>query len=425
MCHNYNKHLVVTLCLLTAGLNSLAQNSNKENSPYSRYGIGEQRNGLNTVLKGMASISSAYANEYNVNTDNPASYATLKLTTYEAGAEGSMRTISANNKSYGTGTATLSYLTVGVPLGKYAGMALGLRPMTRTFYRMNDTTELTGIGPAVRSYSGDGSTNYAFIGAAGTYGGFSIGVNVGYLFGTIKNTSLVYKIYDTVNTYNADFSKFTKIGGIYYKLGVMYNAKLSDKMNLRIGGTSTLGQNLNAWRDDYAISWRNTGTGTISDTVVNNQQVKGTIELPLSYTFGAQLAGGEKWMVGIDYSGGQWSDFRSYGIADSLGNSSRIAVGAEFTPNAASIYNYLQRITYRLGFYYGTDYVKLRGTDLNYYAVTAGASLPFKRSPDRLHLGVELGKRGTEVNGLIRENFFRFSLGISLNDRWFVKRKYD
>ena len=130
-------------------------------------------------------------------------------------------------------------------------------------------------------------------------------------------------------------------------------------------------------------------------------------------------------MVGVDYSGGQWSDFRSYGIADSLGNSSRIAVGSEFTPNAASLYNYLQRITYRLGFYYGTDYVKLRGTDLNYYAVTAGASLPFKRSPDRLHLGVELGKRGTEVNGLIRENFFRFSLGISLNDRWFVKRKYD
>ena len=84
MCHSYNKHFLLTLILLTTGFLSFAQSSNRENAPYSRYGIGEQRNGLNTVLKGMGSISSAYANPFNVNTDNPASYASLKLTTYEA-----------------------------------------------------------------------------------------------------------------------------------------------------------------------------------------------------------------------------------------------------------------------------------------------------------------------------------------------------
>jgi hypothetical protein len=425
MCHSYNKHFFLTLFILTTGYFSFAQNSNRENAPYSRYGIGELRSGVNTALKGMASISSAYANEYNVNTDNPASYALLRYTTYEAGGEGSMRTVIANNKSYGTGTATLSYLTVGIPLGKSAGMAIGLRPMTRVYYRMNDSVDLVGIGPAIRNYSGEGGTNYAFIGFGGTVKGFSAGVNVGYMFGTIRHSSILMKQYDSVNSYNADFSKYTKIGGVYWKAGLMYKTSLTKKMGLRAGGTVALSQSLNGWRDDYALSWRNSQGASISDTAINNQNIRGKFKLPLTFTLGAHLLGGENWVVGADFTSANWSDYRSYDMADSLTSASRVAVGAEITPNPNSLYRYIQRVTYRLGFYYGTDMVKLRNTNINYYAVTFGASLPFKRSPDRVHFAVDLGRRGTQTNGLVRENFFKFSLGISLNDKWFVKRKYD
>jgi hypothetical protein len=425
MCHNFNKHFFLTLLILTTGFFSFAQNSNRENAPYSRYGIGELRNGANTALKGMATVSSAYYNDYNVNTDNPASYSFLKYTTYEAGGEGSMRTVIANNKSYGTGTATLSYLTVGIPLGKNAGLAVGLRPVTKVFYRMNDSAMLDGIGPAIRNYSGDGGTNYAFIGASGVIKGFSVGVNVGYMFGTIRHSSVLMKQYDTVNTYNADFSKYTKIGGVYWKAGVLYKTDINKKMGLRLGGTVALVQDLKGWRDEYALSWRVAGGASISDTAINNQNVRGEVRLPMSYTLGAHLVGGENWMVGADFSSTNWSQYRSYDVPDSLGTATRIAIGAEVTPNPASLYKYLQRVTYRMGFYYGTDMIKLRNTPVKYYAVTVGASLPFKRSPDRLHLALDLGKRGTETNGLVRENFFRFSLGISLNDKWFVKRKYE
>ncbi|HRO43709.1 MAG TPA: hypothetical protein PL009_12805, partial [Flavipsychrobacter sp.] len=97
MCHKYAKHFLLPVGLLITGYSSFAQSSNRENAPYSRYGIGEVRNGNNTMLKGMGNISAAYANGYNVNTDNPASYASLRLVTYEAGAEGGTRTIIANN----------------------------------------------------------------------------------------------------------------------------------------------------------------------------------------------------------------------------------------------------------------------------------------------------------------------------------------
>ncbi|HRO44086.1 MAG TPA: hypothetical protein PL009_14725, partial [Flavipsychrobacter sp.] len=332
----------------------------------------------------------------------------------------------ANNESAGTGSATLSHITIGIPLGKRGGLALGLRPFTRVYYRMNDSLNLDGVGPSLKVYSGDGSTNYAFVGGAYEFKGFSVGFNFGYLFGTVRNSVILQKQYDTVNAYNSDFSRYTKIGGLYYKVGLQYNAKLNEQMRLRVGGTLAMSQSLNAWQDNYGVLWRSVGGGTVFDTAQNAKDVKGKVKLPTTYSFGVQLAGNDKWTVGLDYTGSQWSEFRNFGdTKDSVTNSYKIGIGGELTPDPTSLYKYLSRVTYRLGFYFGKDFVTLRNTDINFYAVTVGASLPFKRSMDRLHLAMEVGRRGTESNGLVRENFFRFHLGISLNDRWFVKRKYD
>jgi hypothetical protein len=424
MCHNYAKHFLLSLSLFS-GFSSFAQNSNKENSPYSRFGLGEQRNGLNVVLRGMGSISSAYSNGYNVNTDNPASYAGLKLVTYEAAGEGDTRTIITGNQSYGTGAATLSYFDIGIPIGNHAGIALGLKPNTRVYYAMQDTVLLDGVGPTNKIYSGDGSTNYAFIGGAYEFKGLSIGANIGYLFGTIRNSTVLQKQYDTVNAYNSDFSKFTRVGGIYYKLGLQYSNAVTEKVTMRLGGTVTLSQDLNGTLDNYGVIWRSASGSAIYDTAINATSVKGKVKLPLMYSFGIQFLSTDKWLLGADFSASQWSQFRNFGLTDSVDNSYRFGVGGEFTPNNTAFSNYLQRVTYRLGFYYGKDYVTLRSTDINYYAATVGASLPFRRSPDRIHLALELGRRGTEANGLIKENFLKFSIGLSLNDKWFIKRRYD
>ena len=60
----------------------LAQNIDRpfENSPYSRYGIGEESNAINPGLKAMGSITAASADPYIINTENPASYACLLYT---------------------------------------------------------------------------------------------------------------------------------------------------------------------------------------------------------------------------------------------------------------------------------------------------------------------------------------------------------
>jgi hypothetical protein len=42
-----------------------------------------------------------------------------------------------------------------------------------------------------------------------------------------------------------------------------------------------------------------------------------------------------------------------------------------------------------------------------------------------VNIGLEVGQRGTVTNGLIKEQFFKVTLGFTLNDRWFVKPKFD
>ena len=49
----------------------------------------------------------------------------------------------------------------------------------------------------------------------------------------------------------------------------------------------------------------------------------------------------------------------------------------------------------------------------------------FDGLPCGIDLGVEIGKRGTLDNNLIRQNFINFRVGINFADKWFMKRLYD
>jgi hypothetical protein len=422
MFHSFVDRVCLSIVLVVTFYSASAQNSNKENSPYSRYGIGELRNQLHISLRGMGGISSAYTNPYTVNSDNPATYSFLKLTTYDAAGEGSIKNIRNDSVKYTTGMATVSYFSIGFPVSKNAGISFGLRPYSRVYYKLDDTATFPGFGYGYKRSWGEGSLNYGYIGAAGKYKGLSVGANFGYLFGTVTNYNYIVAI-GSAPVASSDFQRTTRVGGIYWKGGALYDFAVKKDLSMHVGATATLSQILKAKRSEY---WISHPSPSVSDTAYAAPEVRGTIITPLSYSAGVQLERSDKWLVGIDFSGAQWSQFRSFGIRDSVANAAwKLAVGGAYTPNATDIRSYFQRITYRIGFYYGIDNVLLRNTDLSFYAATIGMSLPLRKGTDRIHTALEIGNRGTTANGLLRENFTKLSIGISLNDRWFIKRKYE
>ena len=62
---------------------------------------------------------------------------------------------------------------------------------------------------------------------------------------------------------------------------------------------------------------------------------------------------------------------------------------------------------------------------INEFGISFGVGLPVGRRFSNANIGVEIGKRGTTDNNLIQENFINLQISLSLNDRWFEKRKYD
>src|ERR1700712_5694767 len=90
----------------------------QENSPYSRYGLGDVVPKSNIVSRGMGGVSAGFSDYQSVNFTNPASYANLKSTIFEFAAEADRRTLKSINppSRFAATNAVISYIQLGFPV---------------------------------------------------------------------------------------------------------------------------------------------------------------------------------------------------------------------------------------------------------------------------------------------------------------------
>jgi hypothetical protein len=118
----------------------------------------------------------------------------------------------------------------------------------------------------------------------------------------------------------------------------------------------------------------------------------------------------------------------NYGVAypnASFESASKIAMGGYYIPKYNSFSSYLNRVTYRAGLRYENTGLIVNSQSIKDRALTLGLGMPIAGSLSNINIGVEFGKRGTVDAGLVQESYMNLSIGLSFNDRWFVKRKYD
>ena len=87
----------------------------------------------------------------------------------------------------------------------------------------------------------------------------------------------------------------------------------------------------------------------------------------------------------------------------------------------------LNELVYRAGIRFEKTGLNINNESIKEFGISFGVGLPVGdvRMFSNANLGFEIGKRGTTNSNLIQENFVNFQLSLSLNDRWFNKRKYD
>ncbi len=451
--------------ILTAFLPAFSQ----DNSPYSRYGVGDLVPPTNIISRSMGGLSAGYSDYLSINFNNPASYSGFQgnkeLKSKKLGSgralldiginfEGRKLIEPATSKTFTANNALFSYVQVGVPLKQNWGLSFGLRPISRISYKMFRTERLVNpiapfntIDSALTRFEGDGGSYLASIGT-----GFSVykkvhadknnmeeklsvGVNGGYLFGKKNYSTRRTLINDTVEYAQANFQTQTNFGNLNFNAGIQYKLPLNKQILLTVGAYGSWGQKLNATQDILRETFQfNAALGEVRlDSVSDRKDIKGTIELPSSFTFGFVLQkypipykeGG--WLFGIDFSQQNWDNYRFYGQKDSVRNKWEIRAGAQLNPKLNR--NYFSQVAYRFGFFMGPDYVNI-GNKLSQFGASFGLGLPMalsRQAPNQvsiINLGFEYIKRGNNDN-LLKENMFRVSLGLSLSDIWFIKRKYE
>jgi len=229
--------------------------------------------------------------------------------------------------------------------------------------------------------------------------------------------------YKTTNS-----SDTTRFGGLFFNAGIQYKIKLSAKTILRLGFHGNLSTNMNATRNisRETISFNPNIGIEVVDSIYKGQDQKGTIVHPSSWGAGFMFEGESMWMFGAEIGVANWADYRYFGTADKMVNNWTARIGGQFVPDFKSN-SYWQRVSYRLGASFGPDNVQLN-RPIPQYMFSFGTGLPVRRNVytnqyTTINTAFELGFRGNKSND-IRENIFRFSLGLNLSDLWFNKPKY-
>jgi hypothetical protein len=439
---------ILFVLIVTCGLQMSV--SAQENSPYSRYGLGDLTPNQNVFSRGMGGIAAGVADTRSVNFANPASLTSISNTIFDVGTEIDYRILKSTSpaKKFTSANTYVSYLQIAFPLTtpKMAkknmlwSMSFGLKPVSKINYKIEKTERLTGIDSLHTLYEGSGGVNQAFLGTGFKYKNFSIGINAGYMFGSKDHSTILTFINDTTFYYVSNSATKTSFGSFFINGGLQYDIVLkkdpksgNPEKSLRLGVYGNLQQNLNAKSDIIreTIFYDQNGSPYRLDSVYE-ENVKGSITYPANVSVGAAYEDAH-WMVGADFDYGNWANYRYLGQADQVQNNWTFRAGTQYFPAKLNtpVKKYFNFVKYRAGLYYGTDYINT-SKNRPEYGFTLGTGMPLttlKRISYTgeyvvLNTALEFGSRGNKQTN-IRENVVRFSIGVSMNARWFQKPKYN
>lgn len=406
-------------------------------SPYSAFGIGEPYGSATINTQGMAGVGASQPQYWFMNNQNPALLVYNTLTVFQAGLLGERRTISGNGISETGSAGNMSYLATAFPIkpGKWSS-AVGLMPYSSVNFNLNYQGDINNSDQKVNilEEGRGGITQLYWSNGVRLNREMAIGLKASYLFSSIVN-KYINQVSDTtlpIQYFAAVEEKilvkdFMLGAGFSFSKDSLFSQK---KYRVSFGATYDFPADLNTKKRDLIYR-----TNSLGDTI-NVQTLEssdGTLYLPPGITVGASLSRGQKWSIGTEFRYQDWSKFKSINQDDeNLDQSWRIALGGEITPDQFAVENYFKRITYRMGVSYektpsltqsSSEPASPLFKDVKDIGINLGFSLPAGRSS--LDFAFRYGKRGSKQDNIIEETYFKVYFGLTFNDQWFIKRKFD
>ncbi len=417
------RFLLTTLVVFTTVFSSIGQASK---SPFSSFGIGDLYGTSLAQNQGMGGLGISNPSSWYINNQNPALLVFNYVTSVQAGLIIESRTVSDGVNSVKNTNGNLNYLTMAFPVkpGKWT-TSIGLMPYSSVNYKLSSLQQVNGgsSSTVLSQESGTGGINqFYWSNGVRLHKNISVGVKASYLFSSIviENFNQLNQKIFYPSIYERNYVKdFAFSGGFSYHKDSLFKKNYRLNVGVVYDIQSTL-----ATRNTVRIERRSV-TGIIVDSTTTINNVPSTIVLPQSYGAGISFGRVNHWVAGADVTFLDYNQFRGFnGNTPPTTTGIRSAVGFEITPDPTSIGNYLKRMTYRTGVSYDRYPYLVNGKEVKDFGINFGISLPVGRL-STIDLSLKVGKRGNINENRIDENYFKLYFGMTFNDQWFIKRKFD
>ncbi|MCC8088483.1 MAG: outer membrane protein transport protein [Rikenellaceae bacterium] len=399
-------------------------------SPYTMYGLGDLEQGGTTATNSMGGIGAALWDPYSVNIMNPASHGAVVRNSFifSFGLSGKQSYLKDNSGKTAYNGFNINDIAVKFPLYKGIGLSVSMTPYSSIGYEIehNETNEdiLTDLGLVKYFHTGEGGITQFKLGVGfKVFERLSLGADLIYYLGTITREygQQITPVNSTESYGSASIRNRHEVSRLLFDVGLQFDIIRNSKRFMTLGATY---QPKVTMDDTYSREFGSTGS---SDSIYYSE-TKLPVKIPGKISAGIFYRT-EKLGIGFDYTYQDWKNFMEVAEKDNVSFSkvNSYNFGLEFTPNRLDIRSVLKRWTYRAGFKYMDMYTVKNNHDTSQKAITFGVGIPLKMAGfSAIDVGVEVGQRGTTKYGLVKHNYFKISVGLSLfgDDEWFVKRKY-
>ncbi len=390
-------------------------------SLYTRYGIGDLQYSYSAKRLAMGELGAAYFDNNYLSYYNPASWAGLTLTRFEAGVNFKGLDIKDNSNSSFYSDAQFSGFLAGFPISKSNGVTLtfGLMPYSQTKYDVLTQENSAVLGNYSSKFLGNGGLYKYIIGSSySTPYWFTIGATFEYFTGKIEYNS------------NLDFADDSNLGDSFYQKRHAYKGMgttiglISDDFSDLLGSSKISNLRFGALFS-YSPELQ-TDTSVFSRTTVGTDTLYlGNVKTNLPFKLGAGLSFvvSNKHNISLDYMYQPWSNYKFDGAKSSLlDDMYKFSIGYEFNNRASQFASFWEQILLRGGLSYEQTQYKINGENINQLSAHAGFSLPLSIG-NSLDFGFMYGIRGTNKNGLMKENIYKMSVSFSFGDLWFIREE--
>lgn len=421
------------ILLACASFSALGQAAS---SPFTSFGIGDYYGQAQAQSQGMAGLGISHPEYWYINSQNPALLVFNRFTTFQAGLIGEKRTVRNDSFSEENTNGNLGYLALSVPVFRGKNVwnnsrvtsSISLQPHSSVNYLFSYKQPVVGAtDSATVTEEGSGGINsLSWSTGINLHRYISVGFKANYLFSSIENKysnnvrlDNQAVVFTPLITQRFHYSDFTFTGGVSIHIDSLFGGNY----RLNIGSVYDLQSNVRTEYFESLIRTAPDGAEISTDTLTASRL--GYTVLPSMWSTGVSFGNGEAWMIGVDYRISNNKDFRVFEKNEAPSqNGWKLTVGAQVVPNPASLSSYLKRMTYRTGVSFEEMPYLVSGSRVRDFGINFGLSLPVSRISS-MDVGFRWGKRGNIADNTIDEKYFKIYFGVTFNDTWFIKRRFD